>query len=344
LGKGDRLALIGYDPTVKSNGKILVVGGAGYIGSTATLWLLERGYEVHVLDDLSTGFRELIQPGVPVTIARAGAPEARELLARERFDAVMHFAARALAGESVEKPDEYHENNVEQTRTLLDAMVAAGTLNFVFSSTCAVFGNPVSERLSEASPKNPVNPYGATKLEVEAMLAEQARKTGMRSVALRYFNAAGAEPGLRVGELHEPETHLIPRALIEIARGGEVAIFGTDYDTPDGTCVRDYIHVWDLAAAHELALARLFRDRTPRFEAFNLGSEKGFSVREAIEACSRVTGKKARTREAARRPGDPPQLIADSSLAKRELGFALRHSSLDQIVATAWAWHQKRRR
>jgi UDP-glucose 4-epimerase len=331
---------------------ILVVGGAGYIGSTASTWLLERGYEVTVLDDLSTGFRPLLAPGARFVEARAGSPEAREWLKQGKVDAVMHFAAKALAGESVEKPREYFENNVEQTRALLDSMREAGVRNFIFSSTCAVFGAPGTDTISEDLPKKPVNPYGETKLEVERMLAERALSEGLKSVALRYFNAAGAEPGLRVGELHDPETHIIPRVFLDAAAGREVRIFGTDYPTEDGTCVRDYVHVWDLAAAHEAALLRVLGwgeapeqvMKEGRFEAFNLGSEKGFSVREVIAACEKVLGHKVRVAEKPRRPGDPPRLVADSRLAKKELGFRPYYSTLEKIVDTAWSWHQKARR
>jgi UDP-glucose 4-epimerase len=324
--------------------KILVVGGAGYVGSTAAAWLLEQGHSVTILDDLSTGFERLILPGTELVRARAGSREARELLKKERFDAVMHFAAKALAGESVAKPAEYFENNVEQTRLLLDAMLDADVHKLIFSSTCAVFGAPDTQFISEETSKKPVNPYGETKLEVEGMLADAA-KEGLRSVALRYFNAAGADPWLRVGELHEPETHLIPRILLDAAAGKPVEVLGTDYPTPDGTCVRDYIHVWDLAEAHGAALARVLADtgKEGRYEAFNLGSEQGFSVLEVIQACEDVMGKKIARVNKPRRPGDPPRLVADSKLARAELHFEPAHSTMQEIVATAWSWHEKAR-
>jgi UDP-glucose 4-epimerase len=322
-----------------------VVGGAGYVGSTATAWLLEQGFEVTILDDLSTGFERLVIPGVELVKARAGSVEAHELLKKGRFDAVMHFAAKALVGESVEHPAMYFENNVEQTRILLDSMADAGVRKLIFSSTCAIFGSPDVEFISEATPKKPTNPYGETKLEVERMLAERAKESDLQSIALRYFNAAGAEPWLRVGELHAHETHLIPRVFLDATAGRPVQVLGTDYPTPDGTCVRDYVHVWDLAAAHAAALARLFEKDGPkgRFEAFNLGSESGFSVLEVIRACEQVMGKPIQTVNKPRRPGDPPRLVADSKLARSALGFAPEYSSLQKIVETAWQWHLKAR-
>lgn len=325
--------------------RILVVGGAGYVGSTAVAWLLEQGHAVTILDDFSTGFEKLVLPDVKLVRARAGSVEARELLKRGNFDAVMHFAAKALAGESVEKPGEYFENNVEQTRILLDYMCEAGVGKLVFSSTCAVFGAPDVEFISESAQKKPVNPYGETKLEVERMLTERARESGLQSIALRYFNAAGAEPWLRVGELHEPETHLIPRILLDASSDRPVQVFGTDYPTSDGTCVRDYIHVWDLAAAHGAALRRLFASSEPggKFEAFNLGSENGFSVLEVIAACEQALGRPVKKVNRPRRPGDPPRLVADSRLARKELGFSPTSSALGKIVSSAWAWHQKAR-
>ncbi|HUP58607.1 MAG TPA: UDP-glucose 4-epimerase GalE [Bdellovibrionota bacterium] len=326
--------------------RILIVGGAGYVGSAAAAWLLDQGHAVHVLDDLSTGFRELVLPGAGFTQGRAGDRAlVGELLARERFDAVMHFAARAQAGESVKKPAEYRENNVGQTTALMETLLPAGVRRVIFSSTCAIFGDPGESDLSEESPKRPLNPYGETKLEAERTMARLAAERGLQAVALRYFNAAGAEPGLRVGELHEPETHLIPCVLRAADAGGELELFGTDYPTPDGTCVRDYVHVWDLARAHGAALERLLsRDAgTGRFEAFNLGSEKGFSVREVIDACGRVVGRPIRVAERPRRAGDPPRLVADSGLARRELGFDPKSSTLERIIASAWEWHRRSR-
>jgi UDP-glucose 4-epimerase len=322
---------------------ILVTGGAGYVGGTAAAWLLDQGYRVTVVDDLSTGFRKLVDPRAAFVQARVGdRTKLDPLLRGERFDACFHFAAKALAGESVEKPEAYFENNVEQTRSLLDCLETAGVKRFIFSSTCAVFGMPEKEVVAEDSPKQPVSPYGRTKLEVERMLAERASR-GLDAIAFRYFNAAGAEPCLRVGELHEPETHLIPCIFRAVKQGEPMRVFGTDYPTRDGTCIRDYVHVWDLAQAHEAGLKRLLGKTASSgsFEAFNLGSERGFSVREVIRACESVLKKTIATVETPRRPGDPARLFADASRAKRDLGFKPEYSSIERIVETAWAWEKK---
>ncbi|OFZ17767.1 MAG: UDP-glucose 4-epimerase GalE [Bdellovibrionales bacterium GWB1_55_8] len=333
--------------------KVLVVGGAGYVGSATCAWLLDQGHEVWVLDDLSTGFRDLVLPSHPIQArfvrARAGDRKiVSRLLKQEQFDCVMHFAARSLVGESVQKPKEYWENNVEQTRALLELMITADIRNFIFSSTCAVFGDPGTDRLHETLPKKPLNPYGETKLEVERILERLANSHGLNSIALRYFNAAGAESELRAGEKHDPETHLIPRILEAAANGTPVEIYGTDYPTPDGTCIRDYIHVTDLARAHETAMLRLLERKarmtkqTPQgvFETFNLGSENGYSVREVIRACEKSLGRAISTIERPRRPGDPPKLVADSSLAHGSLSFRAE-KGLEQIVDSAWSWYRK---
>lgn len=322
--------------------KVLVIGGAGYVGSASCAWLEDRGHEVWVLDDLSTGHRELIL-GNEFIEGRAGdRTKVLPLLQRERFDAVMHFAAKSLVSESVRFPELYQENNVDQTRALLEMMLEAGVRRLVFSSTCAVFGDPGTDRIHEGLSKNPINPYGATKLEVEKMLVQLAAR-GLQSVALRYFNAAGAEPRMRAGEWHRCETHLIPRVLKSAWSGSPVEIYGTDYATADGTCIRDYIHVSDLADAHGAAMQRLLMlpEGMGRFEAFNLGSEDGFSVREVIDSCERVTERKIERVEKPRRPGDPPRLVADSSLARKELGFKPTLSSLEKIVGSAWDWERK---
>jgi UDP-glucose 4-epimerase len=322
--------------------KILVVGGAGYVGSAACAWLLDQGHEVWILDDLSTGHRELALASSFVQARAGDRSVVLPLLKRERFDAVMHFAAKSLVAESVQFPELYQENNVEQTRLLLEMMLEAGIRRFIFSSTCAIFGDPGTPQISEALPKNPINPYGKTKLEVEKMMERMASK-GLQSIALRYFNAAGAEPHLRVGEWHSCETHLIPRVLKAILRDEPIEIYGTDYPTPDGTCVRDYVHVTDLAAAHEASLKRLLSLSSDKghFEAFNLGSENGFSVREVIEACRQVTRRKVRAIEKPRRPGDPPKLVGDSALAKRLLGYSPQFTSMKDIIQSAWTWEQK---
>lgn len=325
--------------------KVLVAGGAGYVGSAACAWLIDRGHEVWVLDDLSTGHRELVLTPRFVQARVGDVSVVRPFLQRERFDCVMHFAAKSLVAESVREPALYFENNVEQTRLLLDMMLEAGTRCFVFSSTAAIFGDPGDQVIDEELPKKPINPYGETKLEAERLLQRLASEKGLRAIALRYFNAAGAEPGLRAGECHEPESHLIPNILKAAAEGRAVQLFGRDYPTPDGTCVRDYVHVSDLAAAHEAAMSRLLADGDGKgsFEAFNLGSEQGFSVREVIAACEKALGRKIAVEEHPRRPGDPSRLVASSRRAREQLGFRVSPDSLQRIVASAWAWETKRR-
>jgi UDP-glucose 4-epimerase len=322
--------------------KILVTGGAGYVGSSACAWLLDRGHEVHVLDDLSAGHRQAVLTD-GFTRARFGDRAAvSTLLAQERFDCVMHFAGKALVAESVANPALYREVNVGQTRALLETMLAHGVRRFVFSSTCAIFGDPQGRPMNEDLPKNPINPYGQSKLEAEGVIREFTER-GLQAVCLRYFNAAGAESGGRTGEWHEPETHLIPNVLKAALAGEAVRVFGNDYPTPDGTCVRDYVHVSDLAAAHESAVNRLLALDPARgsFEAFNLGSEAGYSVTEAVRACEKVIGKPVRVQVEPRRAGDPPRLVADSARARRELGFQPAFS-LERIVETAWGWEKKR--
>jgi UDP-glucose 4-epimerase len=323
--------------------KVLVVGGAGYVGSAACAWLMDRGHEVWVLDDLSTGRRDLVLTPRFVKGKAGDLAVVGPLLARERFDCVMHFAAKSLVGESVRLPDVYRENNVEQTERLLGAMLDAGTRCLVFSSTAAVFGDPGTETIDEDAPKRPINPYGETKLAAERLMERLAAERGLRAIALRYFNAAGAEPGLRVGECHEPETHLIPNILKAAVEGRAVQVFGQDYPTSDGTCVRDYVHVTDLAAAHESAMRRLLAGSGGVFEAYNLGSGAGFSVTQIVAACARVIGKQIAVDSKPRRPGDPPRLVASSERARAVLGFEPGDDSLDRIVASAWAWERKRR-
>ncbi len=325
--------------------KVLVVGGAGYVGSTTAAWLVDTGHEVWVLDDLSTGHRELAL-GKGFSLGQAGDTAlVSKLVLKEKFDCVMHFAARSLVAESTKKPKEYFENNVQQTEKLLDVLLDLGVRNFIFSSTCAIFGDPGEAAIHENLPKKPLNPYGETKLEVEKMLENLSQKRGLRAISLRYFNAAGAEPQFRVGEWHEPETHLIPLVLKAAAQDEAVKVYGTDYNTPDGTCIRDYIHVWDLAAAHAASMERLLtynKNEGGVFEAYNLGSENGFSVREVIRACEEVTGKKIKVIEESRRPGDPPKLVADSTAARKVLGFGARPTQVKNILSSAWEWEKKR--
>jgi len=328
---------------------ILVVGGAGYVGSHMVSHLLERGHGVTVLDNYSRGHRDAVQGARPVEadLLEPGAVE--RAFDGADYDAVMHFAALAYVGESVSKPADYYRNNVAGTLNLLAAMQRAGVKRLVFSSTCATYGNPVQVPMGESHPQEPINPYGASKLMVERVLRDYAHAYGLASVALRYFNAAGSDPDGHIGERHDPETHLIPLALLEARRvlaGGDPAstalqVFGDDYDTSDGTCIRDYVHVDDLASAH-LAAAERMADKTfSGFSAYNLGIGKGFSVLEVIDSCKRVTGARIQYRKAPRRAGDPPRLIADSQAARRDLGWVPRYTELDPIVATAWRWFSK---
>jgi UDP-glucose-4-epimerase GalE len=316
---------------------ILVVGGAGYIGCHAARALRRSGYEVIVYDNLSTGHQRLAQGFELVVGDIWDEPKLRSAL--QRVDAVMHFAAHAYVGESVENPRKYFQNNVEAGLRLLNATLDAGVRRFVFSSTCAVYGMPAQIPITEAIPREPVNPYGASKLFFENALEAYGRAYGLRSARLRYFNAAGADESGEIGELHDPETHLIPLALAAAAPGdAELCIFGADYPTPDGTCIRDYIHVNDLADAHVRALRCLENGEDSL--ALNLGTGEGHSVLEIIQAAGAVTGRPVRRRIVSRRPGDPPVLVADATQAERVLQWKAARSLRD-IVSTAWAWMQR---
>lgn len=321
--------------------KILVTGGAGYIGSHAVKLLLHSGAEVVTLDNLSGGHQEAVLGGAFVEGDLEDRPLLSALFARHQFDAVMHFASSIQVGESVIAPAKYYGNNLRTTLNLLDAMLAAKVTRFVFSSSAAIFGNPTYTPIDEHHAKSPINPYGYTKAVVERILDDYASAYGFRSVSLRYFNAAGADPDGQIGETHEPETHLIPlvlRAAADPTR--EIQVFGDDYPTPDGTCIRDYIHVVDLCQAHVLAIEWL--QRAKKNAAFNLGNGNGFSVREVINAAEKVTTRPIQVTVTARRVGDPAILVADSAAARRELGWKPRYDSLDTIVAHAWQWEQKR--
>ena len=325
---------------------VLVTGGAGYVGSHMVKLLLARGHAVAVYDNLSRGHRDavLCDDFFEGDLLH-GEPLDRALRSR-RFDVVMHFAALCYVGESVQRPLDYYRNNVSGTLNLVDAMLRASVRKLVFSSTCSTYGNPVEVPIRERHPQAPINPYGASKLAVETALRHFAAAGMLDSVALRYFNAAGSDPEGVIGERHDPETHLIPLALLEALRvrdGGDPAattlvVHGGDYDTPDGTCVRDYVHVEDLAQAHLLAAEGLVSGALPGMRAFNLGADRGFSVLEVIAACRDVTGIPIEYRMGPRRPGDPPLLVADSSLARTTLGWRPSRSQLDKIVASAWAW------
>jgi UDP-glucose 4-epimerase len=316
--------------------RVMVAGGAGYIGSIVAEGLLEEGHTVLVVDDLSKGHREAVPRAA--TFVRADLADAGQLpglLQEHRVEAVMHFAADSLVGESVTKPTRYFRRNVANTLNLLEAMLAAGVGRFVLSSTAAVYGEPSRVPIEEDDNTTPTNPYGESKLMVEGMLRWMDAAHGLRYASLRYFNAAGASR--ERGEDHRPETHLIPIVLgVALGQRESVEIFGNDYPTRDGTCIRDYIHVTDLAQAHILALEAL--DRGSRI--YNLGNGKGFTVREVIEACRLVTGNSIPASEAARRPGDPAALVASSRRISQELGWKPRFSDLETIVATAWEWHR----
>src|SRR6266581_7415729 len=315
---------------------VLVSGGAGYIGSVVVEQLLARGEVPIVLDDLSTGHRAAVAPGVEFIQGNVGDRRVlEELFARHAIDALMHLAAFALVAESVANPAKYRANNVAAGRVLLEAAVAAGVPRVVFSSSCTIYGHRGAEPIGEDSPAAPVNPYGETKVEFERMLAAAARSHGVASASLRYFNAAGATE--RYGEDHEPETHLIPNVL-RVAQGRALAleVYGTDYPTPDGTAVRDYIHVLDLADAHIRALDAELDGAA----AVNLGTGTGSSVLAVAEAARHVTGRPVETVARPRRPGDPPFLVAARGRAERLLGWRPSHSSLEEIIESAWAWHR----
>ncbi len=320
---------------------VLVTGGAGYVGSHAVKALLSEGHRVTVLDNLTTGHREFVPENLLVVGEISDAEFLSNVFTRGRFQAVMHFAAHAYVGESVTDPAKYYRNNVGATMILLEAMRKFDVRDFVFSSTCATYGIPETLPLTESTQQNPVNPYGRTKWMVEQICNDYAHAYGLRCVFLRYFNAAGADPDATIGEDHSPETHLIPLALDAlVGRRDALHVFGRDYDTPDGTCIRDYVHVGDLASGHTRALRWIAE--TGRTDAFNLGSESGFSVLQVLETIERVTGRRVPTVDAPRREGDPPRLVADSSLARRMLDWRPQFSKLETIIETAWRWHQRR--
>ena len=316
---------------------ILVLGGAGYIGSHAARALQRSGYEVVLYDNLSTGFRCLAQGFELVEGDIADEAKLRPVLAR--VDAVMHFAAHAYVGESVENPRKYFQNNVLGALSLLNSVLDAGIRRFVFSSTCAVYGIPEQIPITEQTPREPVNPYGAAKLFFENALEAYSCAYGLCSVSLRYFNAAGADESGEIGEIHDPETHLIPRALAATtANGPELQVHGSDYPTPDGTCIRDYVHVNDLAEAHVRALQHL--EKGGDSLAINLGTGRGYSVLGVIQAAESTTGRPVRRKIGPRRPGDPPILVADPAKAQRVLGWTAKRNLAD-IVSSAWTWMQK---
>ena len=318
---------------------ILITGGAGYIGSAAVHDLIARGESVVVIDNLVYGHREAVPASVPFYEGNIGDKDLiAKILGEHEIDSCMHFSAYAYVGESVEKPQKYFENNVTQTLHLLDVLLERGVTNFVFSSTCATYGVPQYTPIDEAHPQWPVNPYGWTKLMVERVLETYDKAHGLRFVALRYFNAAGASE--HCGEDHEPETHLIPLVLkAALGKIPHVSIFGDDYDTPDGTAIRDYIHISDLSQAHMLALEHLRNGGASAF--INLGNGSGYSVKEVVGAAHRVTGLEIPVQIAPRRAGDPPQLVGDSRKAREVLGWKPQYPKLEKIIESAWKWHQE---
>jgi len=325
---------------ITSSKTILVVGGAGYIGSHMVKMLLEHDYEVVTLDNLSGGYRDAVIGGEFEYVDLANKPELERVFKKYQFDAVMHFASYIQVGESVINPAMYYENNVVNTLNLLDVMVKFDVKSFVFSSTAAIFGEPEYTPIDEKHPKNPINPYGRSKLIIEEILKDYDKAYNLKSICLRYFNAAGADPEGLLGERHEPETHLIP-LILQAASGRRksISVFGRDYNTPDGTCIRDYIHIVDLCAAHLLSLEKLIKEKNSC--AYNLGNGNGFSVQKVIEVAKEVTGKDISIVGDTRREGDPAILLADAILAKTELGWCPQYSELSIIIECSWRWELK---
>ena len=319
--------------------KFLVIGGAGYIGSHLVKALLDQQYEVVILDNLSAGSASALLGGELIIHDFDDRDFLNALFSRHQFNGIFHFASQIVVSESVKNPGKYYRANTAATLTLLEAMRDHEVGPLVFSSTAAVYGDPLYTPIDELHPTTPLNPYGRSKLMVEQMLADFNSAYGQKYIVLRYFNAAGADPQARIGENHDPETHLIPLALQAISgKRPPLQLFGQDYDTPDGTCIRDYVHVEDLASAHMLAIEYLNNGGTSG--AFNLGSSLGYSVKEVITTMEQVTGRKVPLTYAARREGDPARLVADSTLAKKVLGWQARYSKLSEIIQHAWAWEQ----
>ncbi len=317
---------------------ILVTGGAGYIGSHAARWLARAGHSIWVYDNLSRGHRAAVVDGRLIEGNVGDTARVTRVIRDQKIDAIMHFAAFALVGESVERPHLYFQNNVVATLNLLEAVRETGLDKFVFSSTTATYGQPEVVPIRETERQEPINPYGFSKLVIEEALAAYAAAYGLGYAALRYFNAAGAAPAGDIGEDHSPESHLIPIVLqVALGQREQITVFGDDYPTPDGTCIRDYIHVDDLASAHLKALERL---QAGEGMELNLGTGRGHSVREVVDACRRVTGHAIPEVMGARRPGDPAELVADSSQAQRLLGWQPQYTNIESIIETAWNWHR----
>lgn len=324
--------------------KVLLTGGAGYIGSHVNKLLDSKGVETVVLDNLQYGHREAVKWGRLVEVDLLDYDALNEVFAGSNFDAVLHFAAYIFVGESVSDPEKYYRNNLMGGLNLLRAMRANSVDKIIFSSTAAVYGEPHQVPIPEDHPVIPINPYGWSKLILEQMIADFSRSYDWRSIIFRYFNAAGADPEGEIGENHNPENHLIPlllEATLDSKRS--LTVYGTDYETPDGTCIRDYIHVMDLAEAHWLGLMRVMEKESgpsEPFQIYNIGNGNGFSVREVISSAARVTGKTPEIIYSSRRPGDAPVLVADSSRLRNELGWEARHPNLDSIIADAWRWER----
>jgi UDP-glucose 4-epimerase len=325
--------------------KILVVGGAGYIGSHMVKMLSKSGKEVIVLDNLSTGFRDMVKYGKLVIGDLADMNLLENLFQEHQFDGVMHFAANSLVGESMTNPAKYYRNNVSNTLNLLDVMVRNKVKHFIFSSTAATFGEPEYSPIDEKHPQNPINPYGSSKLMIERILKDYADAYDLNSVSLRYFNACGADPEGEIGECHDPETHLIP-LILQAASGRRdaITVFGRDYATEDGTCIRDYIHINDLCSAHALGLEKILKENTGEALMYNLGNGNGFSVQEVIDVVKTVVSKDNKTltvNEGERRAGDPAILVADAKKATQELQWKPVYNNLEIIIEHAWAWEKK---
>jgi UDP-glucose 4-epimerase len=318
--------------------KLLIPGGAGYIGSHMVRYAQEHGHEVVVLDNFSTGHEWAVKDCEILRVNLLDQDKLSQLLRGRHFDGVIHFAAKSLVGESVKKPDLYYRNNVVGTLNLVNEMLSNDVNNLVFSSTAAIFGNPVTDKIAENHPKNPINPYGQSKLMVENILQDICSANDFNATCLRYFNAAGAHESGEIGEAHDPETHLIPNVLkAAISNESNLKVFGDDYPTPDGTCVRDYVHVTDLAQAHLLGLE--YMQNKKGFSAFNLGNGDGFSVLEVIKGCEKIADTKISFQIDGRREGDPASLVADSRKVKELLGWVSQFGYLDKIVSSALKWH-----
>ncbi len=320
--------------------KILITGGAGYIGSHTAKHLARFGHQIVVLDNLSRGHPWAVKWGPLEPVDLLDLPAVQGAVQRHRPDAVVHFAAYALVGESVQDPGLYYRNNFVGSLNLIQAMVEADCAKLVFSSTCATYGNPQRPLLDESHPQSPTNPYGHSKLMVEQVLADFDRSQGLKSCALRYFNACGADPEGELGEVHDPETHLIPCIFNALIHDQPLKIFGDQYPTPDGTCIRDYINILDLASAHRLALEAL-EARKPLRPAYNLGTGRGHSVREVVAIVEKVTGRKVPVEICQPRPGDPPSLVASAQLARQDLGWQPEWTDLEASIRVAWDWHKR---